>query len=100
MQSRLQVMAHEGEEASDGKSLVAVAQNLPVDGVTVEDVRDEGYDGVDGDHEEDADNVLLLPRLRVVCGMLHHEDEGDYGRDGGKGGGEEEAKVVESEALP
>jgi hypothetical protein len=100
VQRRLEVVAHEGKEAGNRKCLITVAQDLPVDGVLVEDVGDERDDGVHGDHEEDADDVLLLPRLRVVRRMLHHEEEGDGGCDGGEGGGEEEAEVVEGEAVP
>ena len=85
MQIRLQVRAHEGEEAGDGEGLVAVAQDLPVDGVAVVDVRDEGDDGVYGEHEEDADDVFLLVGDGVV-GCVQ-EDEG-YCCEGGQDGEE------------
>lgn len=38
---------------------------------------EEGDDGVDGDHEEDADDVALFPGTGVVEGMLEDEVEGD-----------------------
>jgi hypothetical protein len=95
-----EVMAQQGEEAGNGKGLVAIAQHLPVDSVFVEDVGDQGYDGIHGDHEEDTDDVFLLVRLRVVRRMLHHEEEGDCRCDGGEGGGEEKSEVMEGEALP
>ena len=53
-------MAQQGEEAGDGEGLVAVAQDLEVDGVHVEVEREVGNGGIDGDHEEDADDTTVI----------------------------------------
>ena len=58
MQIRGHVMTEQVEETSDGESLVAIAQDIEVDAVFVEKVGEEGDDGVDGDHEEDADDAV------------------------------------------
>jgi hypothetical protein len=94
------VVAHEGEEAGNGKGLVAVAQDLKVDGLFVVEVAEERDDSVDGDHDEDADDVRLLVGLEVVCGVAQDEEEGDDDGDDAKCGGEDEAEVMEGEALP
>lgn len=57
MQVRRDIVAQQGEEAGDGKGLVAVAQDLKVDGVQVEVKGEVGDGGVDGDHEEDSDDT-------------------------------------------
>ena len=57
MQIRRHVVTEQVEEAGDGERLVAVAQDVEVDAVFVEEVGEEGDDGVDGDHEEDADDT-------------------------------------------
>lgn len=51
-------MTEEGEEAGNGESLVTVADDFKVDSVVVEDVGDKGDGGVDGHHEEDADDTV------------------------------------------
>ena len=51
------VVAHEREEGRDGKGLVAVGQNLEVDGVPVEAQREPRRRGIYGYHEEDADDA-------------------------------------------
>jgi hypothetical protein len=51
------VIADEGEEGGDGEGFVAVAQDFEVDGVAVVEVGEEGDGGVDGDHEQNADNA-------------------------------------------
>lgn len=58
-------------------------------------VGDQRDDGVNGYHEQDSDNVFLLPRFRVMAGMLEHEQAGDYGCNGGEYGDYGEAEVVE-----
>lgn len=57
VQIRRDVMAHQGEEAGDCKCLVAVAENLKVDGIVVVKVAEERDDGIDGYHEQDADDT-------------------------------------------
>ena len=69
------VVAHEREEGRYGKGLVAVADDLEVDGVPVEAQREEGRSRVDGHHEEDSDNVFLLAGHCVVRRMHHDEEE-------------------------
>lgn len=68
-------MAHEGEEGRDGKGFVAVADDLEVDGMPVVPDTEEGRGRVDGNHEQDADNVLLFSRLGVVDRMSPHQVE-------------------------
>lgn len=83
VQIRRRVVAEERKEGGNGKGLVAVRHDLEVDGVPVPlDLAERG-DGVDGDHEEDADDLLLLARARVVDGV--EEDEGQA-QDGGDEG--------------
>ena len=57
-------MTQQGEKGSYSESLVAVADNLEVDGVAVKVVREEGDKGVYRHHEEDAyDAAYRLRRL-------------------------------------
>jgi hypothetical protein len=67
------VVAQEREEGGYRKGLVAVADDLEIDGMPVEAQRQQRGYGVDGDHAEDANGVLLLVGDRVVVGV--HEDE-------------------------
>lgn len=60
-----QVGQQQDKERVDDKGFVAVADGLVVDGFLVEPVPQERDDGVDGNHEHDADNVTLLCRLCV-----------------------------------
>ncbi len=65
------VVAEQGEEGRDGEGLVAVADDLEVDGVPVEAEGQERGGGVDGDHEEDADDaVRVLVSLSPCCSFL------------------------------
>jgi hypothetical protein len=100
MQRRLQIMAQQGKEGCYSERFIAVPQHLPINCVIVELVGYQGDDGVHGYHEQDADNVLLLPRARVVSCVEEHEGEGNEGRDDGENGCQEEPKVVEGEAPP
>lgn len=83
MQVRRDVMAQQGEEAGNREGLVAVAQDLEVDGVQVEVVREEGDGRVDGNHEEDTNDTTVplfsltrvgretgVGRLTVVAPMV------------------------------
>lgn len=58
VQRRRGVVAEEGEEGGDGEGLVAVGDDGVVDGVVVEPEGEEAGRGVDGDHEEDADDAV------------------------------------------
>lgn len=62
MQVRRDIVAQQGEEAGDGKGLVAVAQDLEVNGVQVEVKGEVGDGGVDRDHEEDSDDTVCKHR--------------------------------------
>lgn len=55
-----QVGQQQHKERVDDKGFIAVADGLVVDGLRVEPVAQEGDDSVDGNHEQDADNVSLL----------------------------------------
>ena len=68
MQIRRHIVTEQVEETSDGESLVAVAQDVEVDAVFVEEVGEEGDDGVDGDHEEDADDAGRRRRVDWLAG--------------------------------
>lgn len=50
-------MAQEGEEGGDTEGFVAVAEDLEIDGVVVEVDAEPRDEGVDGDHEQDADDA-------------------------------------------
>jgi hypothetical protein len=50
-------VAQEGEEGGDTESFVAVADDLEIDGVVVEVDAEPCDEGVDGDHEQDADDA-------------------------------------------
>lgn len=50
-------MTKQSKETGDGKCLVAVSEDRIVYGVLVEVERQKGYGGIDGDHEEDADDT-------------------------------------------
>lgn len=69
VQARRHVLAHEREEAGDGKRLVAVSQHLEVDCVRVVQDAEEGHRRVNWDHKQDADDVLLLTGHEVVRRM-------------------------------
>ena len=66
----------------------------------VEDVAEKGYDAVDGDEEEDADDVSLLVGFEVVGRVREDEEEADACCDQGEDAAEEETKVVEGDAIP
>lgn len=69
MQPRTQIIAHQRKEARNRECFPAVPQNVKVDGFGVEVVAEEGDGGVDGDHEEDADDVALFGGEGVVAGV-------------------------------
>jgi hypothetical protein len=60
------VVTEEGEEAGNGECLVASHDDFEVDGMSVEEVGKERDNGVDGDHEEDADDTVGVRRSRVA----------------------------------
>ena len=64
MQVRGDIVTDEGEEGGDGKGLVAVRDDLEVDGVPVPLDLEVSRDGVNGDHKEDADDAAAVPCQR------------------------------------
>jgi len=70
MQALAQITAHEGKETRNRKGFPAIAKHIVVDCFCVVDVRQKGDDGVDGNHEEDADDVALFLREGVVAAVL------------------------------
>jgi hypothetical protein len=109
-------MAHECEEAGDCKSFVAVSEKLEVYGVMVIEVAQEGNDGVNGYHNEDANDTMLMSqrwkliRYRYilllliglqVMGCMPQDQEASHNQcDCTEGCGEYKAKMMESELLP
>ena len=65
------VVRHEREETHYGISGVAFADELEIDIISVEDVREEGCAGINGYDRENAYDVLLLIRTQVMQRMLH-----------------------------
>lgn len=59
-------MAHEGEEGGDGESLVAIADDLEVNGMPVVPYAQEGGGGINRDHKQDANDMSLFTGLGVV----------------------------------
>lgn len=57
MQVGCNIIAEEGEEGSNGESLIAIADYFKVYIVGVEEVRQEGDDAVDGQHEDNTDDT-------------------------------------------
>lgn len=100
MQVRRDIMTQQSEETRYRKRLVAISQHLEIDRVFVEQEAQEADDRVDGYHEQDSDDVPLLPWSEIVRRMLEDEEEGDEDGDGGEDEREEEAEMVESEAVP
>lgn len=113
------VMAKQSKETGDGECLVAVSEHRIVYGVLVEVERQKGYSGVDGDHEEDADDTTkghcqpsshqiqlsnhllsLFPRFQIMCAMARYEVSGHDHRNKSKDGGNDETKPMEGEVLP
>lgn len=93
------VVADEGEEGGQRECLVALRDDLEVDGVFVEEELEQRRDAVHGDHEEDADDVSLLARLGVVEGVPPDEVEADEDGDGGRGGADDVGEFGEGEAA-
>lgn len=76
VEPRRNVLAHESEEAGDGKRLVAVSHDLEVDGMLVVDDAEKRDHRVDRDHKQDTDDVSLLIGHEVVGGVAEDEVEG------------------------
>lgn len=57
MQIRCDIVTHEGEEGGDTEGFVTVTEDLEVDGIVVEENAEPGDEGIDGDHEQDANDT-------------------------------------------
>lgn len=66
------------EESVDCKGFVEVADGVGVQGRFYRNETDPGGDGVDGDHEEDADYVALEEGFAVVFAILNVSCVGVY----------------------
>lgn len=92
-------MAHEGKKGRDGKGFITVAENLEVDGMPVVPYAEEGRGRVDGNHEQDADNVFLFSRLGVVGCVPPHQVEAGEDGDGGAPASNDQGQLMESEGA-
>lgn len=93
------VVAEEGKEGGNGKGLVAVGYDLKVDGLAVPLDLKKRRDGVDGDHEENADNVALLAGFRVVEGVHPCEVQAEEDGNEGAGGANDAGELVKGEVA-
>lgn len=59
-------MAEQGKEGGDRKCFVAIGYDFKVDRMPVPPEGKEGGDCVYGYHEQNADDMPLLPWLRVM----------------------------------
>lgn len=66
MQIRGDIVTHEGEEGGDTEGFVAVTEDLEVDGIVVEENAEPCDEGVDGDHEKNA-NDTGNPSMLAMC---------------------------------
>jgi len=73
MKVRRKVVAQQRKEARNRKRLVAIPQNCEIDRVFVVVVGQEGYGSVDGNHEQHANNVSLLPWFQIMGAMSPDE---------------------------
>lgn len=100
MQVGSNVRAKQAEKGCNGKCFVTISNDLKVDAVVVVVVGQERDGGVDGHHEEDPNNMSLLPGFQVVCRMHRDEEERDDDGDEGEDRAEVETKVVEGFVVP
>lgn len=57
MQIRSDIVTHEGEEGGDTEGFVTVTEDLEVDGIVVEENAEPGDEGIDGYHEQNANDT-------------------------------------------
>lgn len=57
MQIRGDIVTHEGKEGGDTEGFVAVTEDLEVDGIVVEENAEPCDEGVNGDHEQNANDT-------------------------------------------
>lgn len=100
MQIRSNVCAEQAEEGRDRKCLVTITNHFKVDAVAVVVDGKEGDGGVHRDHEEDTDDVPLLPWFQIVRGVHEYEQEGDQDGDDGEYCPDPEPQTVESVVMP
>lgn len=92
------IVAHERKEGGYGEGFVAVADDLVVDGVPVLPDAQEGRDGIDGDHEQNANDVFLLAGLGVVEGMHPYQVQTRHGCYDSTAAPDYDGQPVEGEA--
>lgn len=63
MEVRGDVVAEKREEGGDGKSFVAVAENAEIDVFLIVKSSEPCDEGIDGDHEEDADDTDIARNM-------------------------------------
>lgn len=94
------VGAEQTKEGSDGEGFITVSYDFKIDTVVVVDEGEEGDGGVDRDHEQNANDVLLLVRFEVMGGMHEDQKEGDGEGNDAEDGGYPEAEFVKGVAVP
>lgn len=121
MQIGSNVVAHEAKESGDTEGFIAVADDLEIDIVMVEEDAEPCDDGVNGDHPEDTNNaahgkaiqsamvkparirskphsLALLDGFAIVHGMAHDQEYGDAAGEQGTNTAHDEAEAVEGNA--
>ena len=68
------ICAKQTEEGGNGKGFVTISNDFEVDAVVVVVVRKEGNGSVDRDHEEDSNDVPLLPWFQIMR-CVHCDEE-------------------------
>jgi len=81
MQVRCNVVAQKREEAGNRKGFIAVTNHFEVYRMVVVKVGKEGDSRVDGDHENDPDDMFLFVGLQIMRGMLEYEIQRQYHRE-------------------
>ena len=93
------ILAHEGEEAGDGKRLVAVSQDLEVDGMPVVDDAEKGHRRIHRNHKQDTDDVSLLVGHEVMSCVAEDEVERYQYGDETEYRAETDAETVEGDVA-
>lgn len=66
-------MTKQCEEGTDSKSLVAIPQHVKINCMAIVGIAQETDDGIDGNHEQNSDNVFLFARYQVMCRVSPYE---------------------------
>ena len=100
MQVWRNVRAQEREKAANGECLIEPFQDIVVDCMLVFEVGEKRDDRIDRDKKKNANDMPLLVWFQVMCGVEENECEANQCRNAAKDCAQEEAKVVEGEAMP